>query len=316
MATTNMTINSIPPAHRIIVDWGTSNFRAYRFAASGEIAEVHQAACGILSVEDGQFEAALLREIGHWITPESEIFLSGMITSRNGWLETPYIEAPAALADIPANARLSRLQNGARMLFLPGICQRIPTPDVMRGEEIQVFGSIAPGEDATLILPGTHSKWVRVEAGRLAAFRTFMTGEVFAALKAHTILGRLIPPAQAGMDVEAFLNGVRRANDAGNAGLLHEIFTARSGVLLGQLAPDAIAETLSGLVIGAEIAGGIALGWADRPLVLVGEAALCERYRLALEALGLASRAGPPQATVEGFRRLAALDPAANGVHP
>lgn len=299
------------PANRIIVDWGTSNFRAYRFAASGEIAGTHQAACGILSVENGEFEATLLREIGGWITQESEIYLSGMITSRNGWLETPYIEAPARLSDIKAQARVSHLQSGARMLFLPGICQRSPTPDVMRGEEIQVFGSITPSEDATLILPGTHSKWVRVEAGQLAAFRTFMTGEIFAVLKAHSILGRLIPGEPAVPDVDAFLKGVRRANDAASAGLLHEIFTTRSGVLLGQLEPSAIAETLSGLVIGAEIAGGRALGWADRSLVLVGEDALCARYALALEALGLSARLAPPQATVEGFRRLAALDLAA-----
>jgi 2-dehydro-3-deoxygalactonokinase len=294
-------------ARRIIVDWGTSNFRAYRFAASGEIAETHQAACGILSVENGQFEAVLLREIGHWITPQSEICLSGMITSRNGWLETPYIEAPATLPDIKEKARASELKNGARLLFLPGICLRSPTPDVMRGEEIQVFGTVAPNENATLILPGTHSKWVRVEAGRLASFRTFMTGEVFAMLKAHSILGRLIPAGPATLNIDAFLNGVRRANDVASAGLLHEIFTTRSGVLLDQLKPPAIAETLSGLVIGAEIAGGVALGWADRPLVLVGEAALCERYSLALEALGFSARLGPPQATVEGFRRLAAL---------
>lgn len=299
--------------HRIIVDWGTSNFRAYRFTEDGQLAATHRAACGILTVEKGDFEGALLREIGAWIDGNSEIFLSGMITSRNGWLETPYVEAPAMLADLSAGACRMTLANGARLSFLPGVCLRHPTPDVMRGEEIQAFGSTAPEETATLILPGTHSKWVRMEEGRLASFRTFMTGEIFATLKTQTILGRLIPAGDAAPDDDAFVAGVQQAHAAGSAGLLHELFTARSGVLLGALAPAAIPDFLSGLVIGAEIRGGVTLGWADRPLVLVGEAGLCARYRLALEALGLACRIGPAEATVAGFRRLASEQEASHG---
>lgn len=300
-------------SHRIIVDWGTSNFRAYCFAEDGTISGTHHAACGILSVENGAFEATLMREIGSWIDAGSEIFLSGMITSRNGWLETPYVEAPASLADLRAGARSMVLANGARLSFLPGVCTRAPTPDVMRGEEIQVFGSIAPQETATLILPGTHSKWVRVEEGRLASFRTFMTGELFATLKTHTILGRLIPANSTGHDEAAFVKGVRQAHAAESAGILHELFTARSGVLLGALAPEAIEDFLSGLLIGAEINGGVALGWADRPLVLVGDIRLCARYQRALEALGLACRIGPAEATVAGFRRLAERQEASHG---
>jgi len=300
-------------SHRIIIDWGTSNFRAYRFAANGTISGTHHAARGVLSVEKGDFEGTLMREIGTWVDRKSEIFLSGMITSRNGWLETPYVETPANLADLRAGARSMTLSSGARLSFLPGVCMRTPAPDVMRGEEIQVFGAITPAETETLVLPGTHSKWARVEEGRLVSFRTFMTGELFATLKTNTILGRLILPENAGKDEAAFVKGVRQANAAGSAGLLHELFTARSGVLLGALAPEAIADFLSGLLIGDEIRGGVTLGWADRPLVLVGDAKLCARYRLALEALGLASRMGPAEATVEGVRRLAGHREASHG---
>lgn len=293
---------------RVVVDWGTSNFRAYRFASDGTIAEKHQAAAGILGVEDGAFEAVLLREIGAWIDHDTEVFLSGMITSRNGWLETPYIEAPAGLDALAANARSGRLASGARLRFMPGVCIKAPSPDVMRGEEIQVFGSLAPDESVTMILPGTHSKWVRVEAGRLTDFRTFFTGELFSVLKAHSILGRLIPESAGPLDEAAFRAGVIQANQPGSAGLLHEIFTARSGVLLGDFGPDAIAERLSGILIGAEIAGGIALGWANGTLRLVGDAALCGRYRIALDAVGLHTEFGPAEAAVEGFRRLSALE--------
>ena len=144
--------------NRLIVDWGTSNFRAFRFDEKGEVAETRQAPRGILTVETGGFEAVLLAQIGDWIGEGTEILLSGMITSRNGWLETPYIEAPAEMADLRNRAITSRLSQGAPLLFLPGVCSRHPTPDVMRGEEIQVFGSIGPEEDATLVLPGTPAR--------------------------------------------------------------------------------------------------------------------------------------------------------------
>ena len=294
--------------NKIIVDWGTSNFRAYRFATDGTIAEEHHAAAGILSVQDNAFEATLEREIGHWLEPASKVFLSGMITSRNGWLETPYVEAPAGLADLARNARELVSSRGAQLRFLPGVAVRNPLPDVMRGEEIQVFGSIAPGETVTIVLPGTHSKWVRVENGRIVAFRTFLTGETFAVLKAHSIVGRLIPQGQQTFDEEAFIAGVRQATGRESSGLLHDVFTARSGALLGNFGPDQVAEQLSGMIIGHELRGGLALGWSSGSVRLVGDAGLCGRYRTALQALGHPSDAGPDLATVAGFKRLAALE--------
>ncbi len=140
-------------AKRIVVDWGSSNFRAYRFGPGGEIAERHQAEAGILTVKDGAFEATLLREIGNWIDADTDILLSGMITSRNGWVETPYLDPPASIEGLAAAAIERRAGMGARLLFLPGICNRTPQPDVMRGEEIQVFGSVPAGEDALVVLP-------------------------------------------------------------------------------------------------------------------------------------------------------------------
>ncbi len=291
---------------RVIVDWGTSSFRAYRFGAGGEITEQHQAAAGILTVENKAFEAVLIREIGQWLTPQTDVLLSGMITSRNGWIETPYVEAPATLAQLAAGARALTARNGMVLRFLPGVCVNGLSPDVMRGEEIQVFGSVGAQESVTVVLPGTHSKWVRVQAGVLADFKSFMTGEVYAALKAHTILGRLIPEGVAIDDV-AFSAGVRQALNPGSAGLLNDIFTTRSGVLLDRFPPEEIAERLSGIVIGHEIRGGLALGWAEGVIRVVGEAGLVRRYLLALRTAGLQAEAGPENAAVEGFRRLGAL---------
>lgn len=294
---------------RIVVDWGTSNFRAYRFGPDGAVAETRQAAAGILTVADRAFEPVLRREIGDWMTSGAEIFLSGMITSRNGWLETPYVETPATLRALADGAVEKRLENGVRLRFLPGVCQRTPTPDVMRGEEIQVFGAIEPGATGTLVHPGTHGKWVRVEKGALVGFRSFMTGEVFAVLRQHSILGRLIPEGSRPIDQRAFEAGVRHAASSDSAGFLNDIFTTRSGVLLGAFPPEEIEDRLSGLIIGREVMSGLALGWTDGPPLLFGDDALCARYAFAFEILGRSVRRGGEDATVEGFRRLNALPP-------
>ncbi len=313
---------------RIVVDWGTSNFRAYLFARDGSIARQHQAAAGILTVADRAFEAVLEREIGGWLNSDCDVFLSGMITSRNGWVETPYIEVPARLTALAAGAISRKGMRGSSLHFLPGVAARHPLPDVMRGEEIQIFGSItleetASEEPATIILPGTHSKWARVEHGAIMAFRTFLTGELFALLKDHSIVGRLIPQEvqkeQQPFDQAAFVAGIHQAFAAASAGVLNDIFTARSGVLLDCFASSEIADRLSGIIIGHEIKSGLALFSSseirptseirsNRVLCLVGERALCERYRLALNEAGHAAEIAPDHAAVEGFRRLCAME--------
>ena len=293
---------------RIVLDWGSSNFRAYRFGADGVLEERHQAEAGILTVRDGAFEDVLEREIGRWIGSETEILLSGMITSRNGWVETPYLEPPAGLSGLAAKAVARRARRGARLLFLPGVCNRTPQPDVMRGEEIQVFGAVSPDEDALVVLPGTHSKWVSVSAGAIAGFSTFLTGEMFALLCRHSIVGRLIPTDAAGENEGAFRAGVKLGFSGNARGLLNDVFTARAGALLGDFTPTEIGERLSGILIGHEIRAGIdsAIDPGLTPL-LVGEAALIARYGIAFSELGLTCATGPDHAAVEGFRKLGAL---------
>jgi 2-dehydro-3-deoxygalactonokinase len=292
---------------RLVVDWGTSNFRCYRFAPDGTVAQTHQAAAGILSVTDRDFADVLQREIGSWISPDMDIFLSGMITSRNGWIETPYVEAPARLADLARAAVVVEADKGVRMYFLPGVAMHSPTPDVMRGEEIQVFGVVEEFETATVILPGTHSKWVEVRDGALQRFSSFMTGEVFGVLKTHSILGRLMSDASGESDEQAFIDGVRQVSRHETVGLLHDIFTTRSGVLLGQLPAQDSAGRLSGLLIGHEIRDGLAAYPVTGRLLIVGDAFLARRYQRALAEFGITAELGSPLASVDGFSRLSAL---------
>jgi 2-dehydro-3-deoxygalactonokinase len=298
-------------AKTVVVDWGSSSFRAYRFDHSGDLAERRHADAGILAVQDGGFEEVLERQIGDWIAPGVDIVLSGMITSRNGWVETPYAETPATLASLPDAAITRESRRGARLRFLPGVCTRAPQPDVMRGEEIQIFGSAGPDETVTLVLPGTHSKWATVTTGAITGFRTFLTGEIFALLKSQSIVGRLIPKEAGAFDETTFRAGVRQALGSTSAGLLNDVFTARSGALLGDFAPGEITDRLSGMLIGHEIRSGLTLsGTEASPLRVVGETTLVARYLIAFSEIGRAAEKGPDHAAVAGFRRLALLEAA------
>jgi len=173
-----------------------------------------------------------------------------------------------------------------------------PRPDVMRGEETQVIGALGDVEGALVVLPGTHCKWVEVEAGRIARFRTFMTGEVFAALRDHTILGAF--PAGTEADEAAFDTGVLTAYESAE-GIAALLFSARAKVLAGKLPAAGARDYLSGLLIGDELR---AAPRGAEPL-LIGDPALCARYRRAMGLCGLVARIAPPGAAAAGLWRIA-----------
>ncbi len=228
----------------IAIDWGTTSFRAYRLDAAGAILDTRAAAAGILSVANGDFAAVLEQYAGDWIDEgETLIVMSGMIGSRQGWIEVPYANCPAGLAEIAAGLRKVQWHRGEAWIA-PGVTCRdaAGVPDVMRGEETQILGCLEQlGAGRHLIcLPGTHSKWVEVEDGRILHFTTHMTGEAFAVFKGHSILGRMMKDGAS--DRAAFADGVRRSADAG--GLLHHLFGVRARGLFGELADIALGVVL------------------------------------------------------------------------
>jgi len=273
------------PQHGLIAaDWGTTNVRAFRIEADGRVADRRQTPDGILNVSDGRFEAAFERVLGDWLQlrPAAPVLLSGMIGSRQGWREVPYVDCPAGAAEIAARALSLETAAGRTVWLLPGLAARDAdgVPDVMRGEETQILGAVddpAPGR-RLFCLPGTHSKWALVEGRRILGFRTAMTGEVFATLRRHSILGRLM--AGADHDPAAFDRGLGRADQAG--GLLHHLFGARGLGLAGELPPTATDSYLSGMLIGHDVTHGLAAADGEVPIALVGAGALTERYARAL----------------------------------
>ena len=299
----------MPPV-LIAIDWGSSSFRAYLMSPDGEIADEVASGDGIGTVAAGAYPATLKRLIGRWLEahPLLPIIASGMVGSRNGWREAAYVKCPAGPSEIAAH--LTQVEaDGRRVVLAPGLStvDASGQPDVIRGEETEIFGAADSGA-RLIVLPGSHSKWARVEGDRVAGFRTFVTGELFAALRDHTIVGafaRAAAPKRAG---QAFALGVRRGAAAatceGKSGLLGLLFGSRALPLMGALPEDDAGEYLSGLLIGAEIGEGRRLFPGETPHV-AGAETLVERYLAAFEALGVSALAAPARAAARGLFRIA-----------
>jgi 2-dehydro-3-deoxygalactonokinase len=298
----------------IALDWGTSSLRAFLVAADGAVLERRAAQRGILNVPDGDFAATFAEFVGPWRAqhPALPAITSGMIGSRQGWREVPYVEAPAGL---DALARGLALVEGGQFSIVPGVMLRAGAspPDVMRGEETQIFGSLAacaPDEAGVFILPGTHSKWALVEAGRIVWFATFMTGEVYGVLKAHSILGRQMEGEAD--DADSFRRGASHAFDqsATLGGLLHKLFSTRTLGLFGALPARGTAAYLSGLLIGSELDEALPAitAWLGRPpsrVGVIGEESLARRYVEALSMHAIEAVPAAADAVALGLLRIA-----------
>ncbi len=285
------------------LDWGTSSLRAALFDAKGRVTQERSLPRGILTVPPGGFPAVFNDACGDWMRSGNALALvAGMAGSRQGWIEAPYCACPAGFGDIAA--RLAWAEPG-RIAIVPGLsCEPQGVPDVMRGEETQVFGAmqLLGLEAGRFVLPGTHSKWVRVAAGRIEGFETFMTGEFYALLRQHSILGRSLPEAGSETDPQAFERGMRQAIQTGN--LLRAAFSARTLALFDRMPPAALPSYLSGLVIGEELRSQD-LATLTEPVIVIGSPALTQRYEIALGALGAPARSVGSEATWRGLWAMA-----------
>jgi 2-dehydro-3-deoxygalactonokinase len=262
------------------VDWGTTNMRAWRFAADGTIVDARRAETGIGAIAGGDFAGVLESVVGPWLGDDARIILGGMIGSRNGWREIPYLDCPASLEALGGGA-LPVDFGAAAAWIAPGVHHRTAggVHDVMRGEEVQLLG--AGIGDGMVILPGTHSKWARMAGGALAGFRTFLTGELYALFRRHSFVAQSIEGEA--RDPAAFAKGVERA--LADPAITALLFTVRTEALFDAIAPTGLADYLSGLLIGAEIRQG--LETAEGPIAIIAEDALAERYEAALAQAGI-----------------------------
>jgi 2-dehydro-3-deoxygalactonokinase len=283
----------------LALDWGTSSLRAYLMDGGGNVLGSRSAGWGIMHLPEGGFAGALDILCGDLLKdhPELPVIASGMVGSAQGWLEVPYVAAPASPESVAQGMRHAAGPHGRQVAIVPGVLQDGRTPNVMRGEETQVFGalSIAPdifgaAGEGIVVLPGTHSKWVHVQEGRIVSFLTFMTGEMYAVLRQHSILGRLMQDEGA-LDPQGFDRGLSEAAEENAGGLLSSLFSVRTLGLTGRLRQSQLGDYLSGLLIGHEINEARRLFAAQLdtgcPLILIGADELCRRYEPALSSFSL-----------------------------
>lgn len=288
----------------IALDWGTSNLRATLMSGSGESLEHRSAPGGVMKVQDGKFAEALLALCGDWLAlHDCAVIASGMVGSRQGWKEAPYLDCPTSMGQAAISLTTVPIASQRVLHIVPGLrCAGDEGAwDVMRGEETQIWGAgVAPG--SCCVLPGTHSKWAWTGAhGEVVRFATYMTGELYGLLTQHGILGRLMVFGhERPRDFEA---GVR-AGLAGHAQASHAIFAARTAGLMGSIAPEGLPDYLSGILIGIEIAGATLAGKPAR-VTLIGDDGMSERYARALAVAGLASERGAAEATIAGQFQIA-----------
>lgn len=285
----------------VAVDWGTTSFRAYAVDADGHVTDERADADGILAVKVGAFDSVLEQKLAGW-DPRLPILAAGMITSRQGWIELPYLDCPAGPDDMVRGLHRHAMASGRVVHFSTGLHYASPSlgHDVMRSEETQVFGSIDSGAEH-FITPGTHSKWIDVADGKITRFDTYVTGELFAVLKGHSILGRLMT-ADASHG-PAFKRGVE-ASLADPAGLSHLLFSARSLGLYNDIPGEALASYLSGIVVGAEVAHALMSRNAHADYLILASPKIGGAYAAALEVAGVKVRYGQPVAIVAGLRAI------------
>lgn len=286
----------------IAVDWGTSNLRAWAMGADGRALAEAGSDKGMGRLSPDAFEPALLELIAPWTQGGARVVACGMVGARQGWIEAPYGRVPGAPLP-PGLTAAPATTPGLSVGIVPGLAQDDP-PDVMRGEETKVAGFLArnPGWDGVLLLPGTHPKWVQLSAGEVTAFRTSLTGELFALLSEQSVLRHSVgtDAGPEAWDEAAFAAGLAEGLARPEA-LAQRLFAIRAESLLRGLAAPAARARLSGLLIGADLAG--AKGWwLGARVALVGVGGLARTWRAALAAQGVAAEeADATAATLAGL---------------
>lgn len=272
-------------SRHIVIDWGTSNFRAWLLnSADNSVIEEISEGRGLSSLSSEEFPSYCQSHLQAWLgEPNTPIYMAGMVGAAIGWQAAPQLPLPVTLQQLAQHTVAAK--GVADAWIIPGARVDGDAPDVMRGEEVQIFGAMALSErsDAVLCLPGTHSKWAKVSDNTLTHFTTSMTGEIYDIVLKHSILARTtVHPEH---DNEAFEQGAKQAQADG--GLLHQLFATRARTLYAGLAASSAPSYLSGLLIGSEIQAMQALYPAQQePVLVVCSQTLAAPYQTVLQQAG------------------------------
>lgn len=268
----------------IALDWGSTNLRAWYYR-EGICQEERRSESGITRLEGRTPPEVFAAVTQGWPVTELPVVMAGMVGSNAGWMSVPYLSCPVSLNEVAS--RLTRVDN--RAWIVPGLSiDNDDNHNVMRGEETQLLGAVKLAPATHYVMPGTHCKWVREEGGQIVDFRTVMTGELHHILMKHSLIGAGLPEQQA--DAGAFHQGVETG--ANDHTILSRLFEVRAAHLLGTRPRETIAEFLSGLLIGHEVAqmAGTFIQGDNAPLTLIAGNSLADRYQKAMAFTGLSAQ--------------------------
>ena len=307
---------------RIFGDWGTSHLRLFLCRGDHVLDQREGPGIGVLSAQPdrGDFAAILAKLMTDWTRDRGRlpVYFSGMVGSRNGWREAPYVPCPADSRALAASV-LRFESSGQPISIAPGVQCTNPrgVPDVMRGEETQIVGALSENPQLAkgrhvLGLPGTHTKWVLVEDGQIASFQTSFAGELYALLRDHSTLARAGGTAaddDTSMHRDSFDLGLTRSRQLAGVPLSHVLFEIRSRQLIEGLPRSAALAVLSGLIIEQDVSGALPLFESvlskSRTLHLIGAPHLLELYRQAFSAHQVTAHPiDVTKATLTGLQRL------------
>ncbi len=292
-------------------DWGTSNLRLYLCEIKDRTASIIDTKFGAgVSQINGDFEEHFFNLAQEWLDASDDlpVLLSGMIGSTIGWREAPYLSCPVSTKAI-AEGRLQFEARGVEFSILSGLRTVNPlgAPDVMRGEELQLLGWMHSQNKISgkylFALPGTHNKWAIFEDGAVQNFLTSFTGELFSLLRNHSIL--ITEQSSFSFNETVFTEGVLAAKKSNQAKLVHTLFATRAKQVLGEIAKEDALSYLSGLIIGADVAGALALFNDVETITIIGEPTLSAHYRLALAQFDkVANNCDPAEIAISGFETI------------
>ena len=269
----------------IAADWGTTHIRAWAIGEEDNVLAFRESNEGMKDLQQNQFEPVLLKLIESWLddTKVTTVIACGMVGSKQGWVETPYLKTPCVPIDNQQLAIATTKDNRIKVNFVPGVMQN-NLADIMRGEETQIAGFINKNPDfnGVVCLPGTHTKWVNVKEGQITSFKTFMTGELFGVISNHTLIRHSI--SIKGWNQAGFEAGIHEGfNNPGS--ITSDLFSLRAESIVNDLDRDQARSTLSGLLLGVELNGAQTF-WENSNVIIIGSQLLSNNYLQGLKILG------------------------------
>ena len=269
----------------IAADWGTTHMRAWAIGEEDNVLAFRESNEGMKDLQQNEFEPVLLKLIESWLddTKVTTVMACGMVGSKQGWVETPYLKTPCVPIDNQQLTIATTKDNRIKVNFVPGVMQN-NSADIMRGEETQIAGFINKNPDfnGVVCLPGTHTKWVNVKEGQITSFKTFMTGELFGVISNHTLIRHSI--SIKGWNQAGFEAGIHEGfNNPGS--IASNLFSLRAESIVNDLDRDQARSTLSGLLLGVELNGAQTF-WENSNVIIIGSQLLSNNYHQGLKILG------------------------------